>query len=115
MGKRPGTIFRLHLTPNMNTSSSTKTNGWETIRQKGKKRFILFTGILLWGVPMFVIMTFFKSHTELNWNWPSFFFILGQLTTWTLGGILYGWFLWKILEKRFQRQMAAQKDAMPTS
>lgn len=42
---------------------------WEKIRHKGKSRFIVLTGVLAWGIPMFLLMTFVvnrKSGTHLR-------------------------------------------------
>jgi hypothetical protein len=81
---------------------------WEVTRLKGKWRFILLTGVLSWGLPMFVVMTFVVNQ-QPSGSSPSLSMILMSATIWALGGALFGWAMWKVSERKYHRFLAAQK------
>lgn len=89
---------------------------WELLRQKGKGRFILITGVLFYGVPMFVIMTFFvnvASHqTQVM---PEAMRVAISLVIWLLGGAVFGWIMWRLNESRYQKFLARQAAANSAS
>jgi len=67
----------------------------------GKSRFILYRGVVCWGLPMFVGMTLvvpFVRGDENAYQIPSLVF---GIVLWGLGGILYGWIAWSGNAKRF--------------
>ncbi len=80
---------------------------WELLRQKGKKRFILITGVLSYGVPMFVVMTFLVNRDQ--GHLPPEVRIGILLVIWLLGGAAFGWVMWKLNEGRYQKFLAKQK------
>ena len=56
---------------------------------------------------MFVVMTFFVNRrpgSELS-PWT----ILISAIIWALGGALFGWVMWNLSEKKYQKFQAAQK------
>lgn len=78
---------------------------WETTRQAGKKKFILFSGVLAWGLPMFVVMTFIVNRRpEVV---LSSAMILLSAAIWALGGALFGWLMWMMSERKYQKFLAA--------
>ena len=79
---------------------------WEQLRQKGKGRFVLITGVLSYGVPMFVIMTFFVNRKSEVMPEPLRLAI--SLVIWLLGGAAFGWIMWKLNEGRYQKFLAKQ-------
>ena len=81
---------------------------WEVTREKGKLKFILQTGILSWGLPMFGVMTFFVNRREG-----------GELTmgriglsaiTWAIGGILFGYIMWMLSEKKYLKFKSSENE-----
>ena len=42
----------------MNPEMPKELKKWEVTRRQGKAKYILLTGVLSWGLPMFVVMTF---------------------------------------------------------
>lgn len=71
---------------------------WLKIRSRGLRRYVLVQGVLLYGLPMFVIMSVLL-HREGQPLW-----LLGvSLLLWLLGGALFGWLLWRVNEWRFRR------------
>ena len=86
---------------------------WETLRQKGKKRFILITGVLSYGVPMFFVMTFFVNRKSEVMPEPLRLGI--SLVIWLLGGAAFGAIMCHLNETRYQKALAKQKAANPTT
>lgn len=85
---------------------------WETIRQKGKMRFILENGVLMWGVPMFVVMTFLVNPQKDRQEHKGSLILISAVI-WAIGGLLFGWTVWTISEKRYQKFLAAQQVEPP--
>jgi len=80
---------------------------WEVTRQKGKKRFVLQTGVLAWGVPMFLVMTFVVNRQ------PDKPYSAGMIAVsaviWAIGGACFGWAMWAIGERKYQKFLASKK------
>jgi len=70
---------------------------WELTRHKGLVRFLFLKGVLLWGLPMFVIMTFVVNKTSLD-DTSSLGF---SLIIWALGGLGFGCFMWRVSDKKY--------------
>jgi hypothetical protein len=81
---------------------------WEATRRKGKAKFILVSGILSWGLPMFVVMTFVVNRQPDKPDSPTL--ILTSAVIWALGGALFGWVIWNMSEKKYQKYLASQKS-----
>jgi hypothetical protein len=71
---------------------------WEKVRAKGRKRYILVTGVLSWGLPMFFAMTFIVNRSRLSPGYIGFSIIL-----WMLAGALFGAVMWHIFERRYRK------------
>ena len=75
---------------------------WNLIRKKGKGRYILVFGALLWGVPtalMFLIFSyFFLSNTH------HIVFYITSLIIFPIVGIPLGWIQWTINERLFRNK-----------
>lgn len=76
-------------------------DSWERLRKKGKIKYIIINGMLLWGLPMAVIMNIY-FHYRADYPWfPSIYYIT---PIFLIGGIIFGSIMWSILEKRYQAQ-----------
>ncbi|WP_233171922.1 hypothetical protein [Dyella sp. ASV21] len=71
---------------------------WAKIRQQGMWRFVLRSGLLFYGVPMFLIMTFLIPHPRLSHAQSA--------ALWLLAGLGYGMAMWVVQERRFRKVKA---------
>jgi hypothetical protein len=76
---------------------------WEGTRLKGKGRFILVSGVLAWGFPMFLLTTFVVNRK--SWGELTAGEITGRAVIWILGGIAFGWWIWRSSEKKYLNYM----------
>jgi hypothetical protein len=77
---------------------------WGRTRAKGKLDYVLKAGVLSYGLPMFLIMTFFVNRSRLS---PKFISISALL--WLLGGVLFGVAMWHVQESRFKAASATDQ------
>ncbi|NKF21733.1 hypothetical protein [Solimonas marina] len=75
---------------------------WKKRRDGGMLRFIGLAGVLAWGVPMFVAMTFFVPHPKLS--------VPECAILWLCAGGLYGAVMWFVQEHRYRKAMEASGD-----
>jgi|HubBroStandDraft_2_1064218.scaffolds.fasta_scaffold15974_5 hypothetical protein len=78
------------------------------IRAKGRKHYIIYTGILRWGMSMFVLATLWNWHGGYGWHIPppgylAFSIILG-LVIWSVAGYFWGAYMWKRLFEELPAQ-----------
>jgi len=90
----------------MNSEMPKDIRKWGITRQKGKMKFILLNGVVAWGIPMFVIMTFVinreRARTDPVW------LLLVSAVIWAIGGACFGLAIWTISERKYQRYIAAK-------
>ena len=87
----------------MNNDMPKNLQRWEKVRQKGQAKFIVQYGIFVWGLLMFVLMTFLVSRR----HYPlTAVVILASACSWAVAGAIVGWFVWRISEKRYQKFLA---------
>ena len=82
---------------------------WKKIRDKGMRRFLLVNGLLSWGVPMFVVMTFIVNKPDEGYM-PIGLIVVNAII-WALGGLGFGYFTWMFSEKSFQKELEKQENA----
>jgi hypothetical protein len=73
---------------------------------KGPRRFIFIYGVLLWGIPMFCVMTgleWFHHPIRLEGVWLVSWLIF-SLGLWCLAGYGFGWVQWRKIERRALRR-----------
>jgi hypothetical protein len=64
----------------------------------GRSRFVLFYGVLGWGIPTAILFVLLRSYQE---GWDSFLFqLIPALVLFPLGGIVVGRVLWNRLMKK---------------
>jgi hypothetical protein len=95
-----------HKLVRWNEKSITK---WERTREAGKRRYVWVTGVLGWGVPMFVVMTAFFYVQQRGLIWPSVEelpFVLGLIPMsaliWFIGGYWFGSTMWSTMERAYK-------------
>lgn len=71
---------------------------WKATREKGMLRYILASGILSYGLAMFVVMTFFVHRDDLSAR-----FIAISAVLWTLGGAVFGTAMWFVFEHQYRK------------
>lgn len=73
---------------------------WERIRARGLRRYVLVHGVLLYGLPLFLVMTFVvhRQHVALR---PVLALVLGL--AWGLGGAAFGWVMWHVRDRMYRR------------
>ena len=72
-----------------------------------KPRFLL-TGVLAWGLPMFVIMTFVVSRK--NWREHTPVEIAASAVLWVIGGACFGWWVWRSSEKKYWAYLEQREE-----
>ena len=90
---------------NMNNSDLPRSlQKWAETRQKGKWRFVCITGVLAWGLPMFVVMTFFVNRrTEVPLT-PGRIAVSAIL--WIIGGFFFGLSTWALSERKYRKYIS---------
>lgn len=75
---------------------------WES-RRHPKFRYIITQGLVFWALPVFIVvvlMGFLFGTTDIT--------ILAttlpiRLTIWAIAGLLFGWLMWNLNEKKYQK------------
>lgn len=83
---------------------------WGKTREMGRTKYILFHGVLFWGVPMFAIMTFFINNRPDRPLTQGM--ILVSALVWALGGALFGVTTWYINERRYHKYAEQSSEAL---
>ncbi|QYR19613.1 hypothetical protein KZ483_17105 [Paenibacillus sp. sptzw28] len=79
---------------------------WEKLRAKGKKNFIIFNGVISWGVPTAILYTFLMSFMEnysLRFNRDFFEMLILSIVLFPFGGIFFGLWVWSWTEKQYRK------------
>ncbi|WP_232820976.1 hypothetical protein [Dyella sp. C11] len=72
---------------------------WAKVREQGMLRYVLLRGMLCYGLPLFLIMTYVIPHPRLTTAQSVFLW-------WALAGAGYGIAMWKVQERRFRKVAA---------
>ena len=83
----------------------TEIEAWAATRAKGMLRFVLLAGVLAWGIPMFVLMTFFVNDDRAT---PMGIAISAAI--WGIAGALFGVTLWFLAERRYRNATASKVE-----
>ena len=71
---------------------------WKNVRAKGMLRYVLLSGVLSYGLAMFVVMTFVVNRDKLSASFVGISAII-----WTIGGALFGLATWFVQERKFRK------------
>lgn len=71
---------------------------WQRTREKGLLQYVLLNGVLLYGVPMFLFVTFVLKHDRRP-VWES-------AVLWNITGIVMRVLTWAVNEHRYRRAVA---------
>ncbi|MDZ7656004.1 MAG: hypothetical protein U0997_08660 [Sulfurimicrobium sp.] len=83
---------------------------WQKMRAKGKGRFILIRGLLAWGLPMFMIMTFVANKPASGQMSPGM--IALNAFIWAIAGLVFGYFTWAVSERAYQKVLQSRENAI---
>jgi hypothetical protein len=88
---------------NANALSPKQIERRERIRMKGRNHYIIFRGILGWGMPVFLLTTLWRWHDH-GWHLPLrgelYFETFLGLIIWTAAGYWVGAQMWqKVFEE----------------
>jgi len=91
----------------------------EKIRAKGRKHFILYTGMLGWGLSVFVITTIWAWYDDHGWHVPTdgippseWGHAAFRLVLWLTAGYFFGVQMWKRFG--FEDQAKSQSATTPS-
>ena len=68
---------------------------WEKSRQKGMVMYVLVSGVVSYGIPMFIVMTFLLHQTKLS--------VGKSAALWLSAGAFYGIAMWFVQEHRYRK------------
>ena len=71
---------------------------WRITRQQGMLRYVLVTGVVSYGLVMFVVMTFIVHGDKLSAT-----FIGLSAVAWAMGGAFFGIVTWIFQERQFRK------------
>ena len=74
---------------------------WAITRERGMRHFIIFYGVLGWGLTTAVLWLVFMKFFGHGFN-----FVIGAMiaiVVFPLGGIAWGWFVWRSSEKVYAK------------
>lgn len=79
---------------------------WVSHRARGMVHFVIFSGVLAWGVPMFLIMA--VGPALFAWPFPahpSALYWLWQPLLWLAAGLFFGFAVWYTSEHFYRRHV----------
>ena len=78
-----------------------RLRNWAKSRAHGMTHFVLFRGVLSYGLTMFLLMTFIVHRGDLS---PRFIAVSALL--WLLGGAVFGALTWFFMEWIYRKLSA---------
>tara|TARA_Y100000034_G_C6537675_1_gene231856 strand:- start:95 stop:364 length:270 start_codon:yes stop_codon:yes gene_type:complete len=81
---------------------------WQQTMAKGQARFVLLHGVIGWGFPMFVFMTFFfGDHTLASISTTQ---LLTSLVIWGIGGLGFGVLMWRFSVSAYNKELKKRQS-----
>ena len=83
-----------------------RRQAWLQIKAKGRRRYVRRTGVIGWGLPVFLIstplMSIFGPRTHQLSRAEFAGAVIFSLLVWILGDYLFGRSMWRTLDKRYR-------------
>jgi len=80
---------------------------WEKVREKGRKHYIIYYGVLGWGLSTGILFFILGEILDHGLNISEYFtgdwissLVIG-VASFLLGGILFGYFMWGVNENYY--------------
>jgi hypothetical protein len=100
---------------NLFKSSSKQVNSWSRFRHLGRKRFILYFGVLGWGLSTALLTLLWSWHDKFHWSLPPradigsvILEVLVRLVIWPTAGYFFGASMWRGAESALEAEKQAQ-------
>jgi hypothetical protein len=82
---------------------------WAATRAKGRTRYILLYGVLLWGLFTGVFWSIAMSAVQ---GWERLpIYLIGALIGFPIGGYIFGAWTWKRAEQDYQKSISSRSSA----
>jgi hypothetical protein len=78
---------------------------WEVTRAKGKLNFFLISGVLSYGLPMFIMMAFMNKPFTDGLTSPA---AIIHCIVWPIAGLLFGVIMWYVTEHKYKKELACR-------
>lgn len=82
------------------------SNKWERMRAKGRKKYIIYNGVVGWGIPtaiLYSILTTLWETQTIELNNEFFETLIISIILFPLGGIGFGIWTWHAFESNYQK------------
>ena len=73
-------------------------NWWQTTRERGKWRYVVLYGVILWGGLTALLFTMLPVLLGNSFDWYR---AAASFLLFPIGGIGWGVYMWNLMEKRF--------------
>jgi len=78
---------------------------WELTRSKGKLNFFLISGVLSYGLPMFIMMAFMNKPFVDGFTSKA---AIIHCIVWPIAGLLFGVIVWYVTEHKYKKELASR-------
>ena len=75
---------------------------WKQVRSKGFARYVLARGVLMCGLPLFLVMTLFMRRNGIEQEFAGL-----SLLLFIIGGAVVGSAMWVVQERLFRNAVKA--------
>ncbi len=82
---------------------------WSKTRKESKVSYILLNGLLAWGLPMFIAMTFFVNDA-FDESGLILSHVVINAVAWTIGGLLFGACTWYFTERKYKKELTKRTE-----
>jgi hypothetical protein len=81
---------------------------WIRISKLGRNKYIFFFGVLGWGLPVAILFALQQGFfNDITTSWPE---LILAFTIFPIGGVFWGYFMWKLLMRKVVKFEAENPD-----